>query len=285
MLGRLEMDVDECISAYNKMMESVFKDKAGILPFTGWGKVKAKFNSDKLREAIQEVIDSRSKDRGGSNIRSNDPFDDGKERGCKVFVCATTKETTDTVRLRSYSQFEEVEIPATICEAALATSAATGFFDSITINGRQFVDGAIGANNPIEELEGEASNIWSSAKRDLKSHVKCFISIGTGDPGTKAIYDNLIKLLSGTMVAVVTETEKTARKFIARWASEYEDKQYFRFNVDQGLQDVGLAEYKEAALIEAATERYLNHTERKTLLRDCVQNLSRKQSVYIDTFA
>ena len=283
MLGRLEMDVDECILAYNRLIESVFKDKNSAFGFTGLGKVKAKFNSNKLKDAIQEVVDNQSKDK--DQIHSTDSFNDGKERGCRVFVCATTKETTDTVRLRSYSQFEEMETSATICEAALATSAATGFFDPVTIKGRQFVDGALGANNPIEELEAEASNIWSSAKRDLKSHVKCFISIGTGDPGTKAIYDNLIKLLSQTMVSAVTETEKTARRFIDRWAAEYENKQYFRFNVDQGLQDVGLAEYKETGQIEAATERYLNHRERKTALKDCVQNLSRKQSVYIDNFA
>jgi hypothetical protein len=28
MLGRLEMDVDECVSAYSKLMESVFEDKS-----------------------------------------------------------------------------------------------------------------------------------------------------------------------------------------------------------------------------------------------------------------
>jgi hypothetical protein len=45
------------------------------------------------------------------------------------FVCTMTKETTGTIRLRSYSLPDELNIPATICDAALATSAATGFFD------------------------------------------------------------------------------------------------------------------------------------------------------------
>jgi predicted acylesterase/phospholipase RssA len=64
-----------------------------------------------------------------------------------------------TIRLRSYSLPDELNIPATICDAALATSAATGFFDPVSIGVRRFVDGALGANNPVDEVEGEASNI------------------------------------------------------------------------------------------------------------------------------
>lgn len=64
-------------------------------------------------------------------------------------------------RLRSYNLPDELNIPATICDAALATSAATGFFDPVSIGARRFVDGALGANNPVDEVEGEASNIWS----------------------------------------------------------------------------------------------------------------------------
>jgi predicted acylesterase/phospholipase RssA len=67
-----------------------------------------------------------------------------------------------------------------ICEAALATSAATGFFAPVSIGARKFVDGVLGANNPVDKVEGEASNIWCSETADLKPLVKCFISIGTG---------------------------------------------------------------------------------------------------------
>ena len=42
---------------------------------------------------------------------------------------------------------------------ALATSAATGFFDPVSIGARRFVDGALGANNPVDEVEEDASNI------------------------------------------------------------------------------------------------------------------------------
>lgn len=201
------------------------------------------------------------------------------------FVCTTAKETAGITRLRSYSLPDELDIPATICDSALATSAATGFFDPVSIGARRFVDGALGANNPVDEVEEEASNIWCSESRALQPLVKCFISIGTGHPGKKAIEDNMLKFLSKTLVGIATETENTERKFIARWAQHFDRKRYFRFNVEQGLQDVGLAEHKERGVIEAATDEYLRHTRQKSLVQDCVLNLRQKQSVYIESFA
>ena len=45
-----------------------------------------------------------------------------------------------------------------IWEAARATSAASSFFDPIKIGqfGEEFVDGAVGANNPVAQLWNEA---------------------------------------------------------------------------------------------------------------------------------
>ena len=200
------------------------------------------------------------------------------------FVCATAKETVGITRLRDYTLSDEGNIPATICEAALATSAATSFFKPVCIGARQFVDGALGANNPVDEVEGEAANIWSLDTGDLKPLVKCFISIGTGNPGKKALEDNVVKLLSRSLKRIATETEDTEKKFIARWTKHYNEKRYFRFNVDQGLQDVCLAEYKEHGKMEAVTDEYLRHQAQKSRMRDCVQNLQQKQSVYIDHF-
>lgn len=148
------------------------------------------------------------------------------------FVCTTAKETAGITRLRSYALPDEFDIDATICDAALATSAATGFFDPVSIGARRFVDGALGANNPVDEAEEEASNIWCSDSRDLKPLVKCFVSIGTGHPSKKAIEDNMLKFLSKTLVRITTETENTERKFMARWAHHFDKKRHFRFNVE-----------------------------------------------------
>jgi predicted acylesterase/phospholipase RssA len=201
------------------------------------------------------------------------------------FVCTIDRDTKDMVRLRSYSLPDEPSIRSTICEAALATSAATTFFDPVSIGDRTFSDGGTGANNPVDEVEGEASTIWCSETGDLKPLVKCFISIGTGNPGKKPFEDSMLKFLSRTVVQIATETEATEQKFIARWARHFDEKRYFRFNVEQGLQDIGLEEYKKKGAIAAASESYLKHTDRKLRVRDCIQNLKQKQSVYIEDFA
>lgn len=137
----------------------------------------------------------------------------------------------------------------------------------------------------MDEVESEASNIWCSETGDLKPLVKCFISIGTGNPGKKPFEDNMVKFLGRTVVHIATETENTEKRFIARWARHFDEKRYFRFNVEQGLQEIGLEEYKKKGSIEAATEGYLTHIAQKFQVRDCIQNMRLKQSVYLEDFA
>lgn len=201
------------------------------------------------------------------------------------FVCSIDRRTKVMVRLRSYSLPDEENVPASICQAALATSAATTFFPPVSIDGRSFADGAFGANNPVDEVEGEASNIWSPAKRELQTLVKCFISIGTGAPKMQGFEDGVPGFLSKTVPDIALETEATERKFIARWAWHLDEKRYFRFNVEQGLQDVGLAEFEMKGDIKGVSEAYLTHTGQKSRVRDCIENMSTKQSVYIENFA
>ena len=200
------------------------------------------------------------------------------------FVCAADLDMMDPVRLRSYSLPDEPDIRATICQVALATSAATTFFDPVSIGDRSFADGGLGANNPVDQVEGEASNLWCSETGDLKPIVKCFISIGTGNPGKKPFEDSMIKFLAKTVVDIATDTENTEKRFVARWAKHFDEKRYFRFNVEQGLQAIGLDEYKKKGAMEAATEGYLTHMAQKLRVRDCIQNLRLKQSVYLEDF-
>lgn len=53
----------------------------------------------------------------------------------------------------------------------------------------------LGANNLVDEVEGEASNVWCPETGNLKPLVKCFISIGTGNLGKKQFEDNIVKFL------------------------------------------------------------------------------------------
>lgn len=200
-------------------------------------------------------------------------------------MCTIDEYSKDIVRLRSYTVSGEPEIRATIVQAARATSAATTFFEPVQIGNRTFSDGALGANNPCEQVEEEAADIWCADTADLKPLVKCFISIGTGKQATEAMEKNLFKFLGKTVVSIATETENTEKAFIARWRKHFDEDRYFRFNVEQGLQGIGLAEYQQAGAIESATLSYLTNIQQRFRVRDCVENLKKKNCAFVENFS
>ncbi|KAJ9487435.1 hypothetical protein VN97_g5887 [Penicillium thymicola] len=270
MLGRLEMSVEECILAYTELMELVFSEKTNNVPVSWSGNIVSQYDSKKLKKAIENVILR-------AGLLPTDLMNDGKPRRSKTFVCTTSKDTLQVTRLRSYSASNEIALQATICEAALATSAATKFFDPVLIGNHQFVDGAFGANNPIEEIEEEAADIWCTTSRDLKPLVKCLVSVGTGNPAHVPMDDNVLRFLSKTLVRMATKPESTERRFMARWSNEVKGKRYLRFNVEQGLQQVHMTAFEKRSVIESATYAYLHHRSQKVRVRDCMLNLSEKE--------
>ncbi|RSM18258.1 hypothetical protein CDV31_002984 [Fusarium ambrosium] len=270
MLGRLEMDVGECIAAYCKLFESVFKVKKHWSRVTARGKIQPRFDSKKLKAAIETVLKDR-------NISPTTPFNDRVNRGCKVFVCATSTHSMTTRRLRSYDTIKEPHSDATIVQVAMATSAASTFFEPVTIGDMTYIDGGLGANNPVDEVVGEARYILGHEADELKPLVKCFISIGTGNPGIKSISDNFLQFISTTLVSLSTNTEATAKRFALAWRDPSQAHRYFRFNVEQGLQDIDLSEYKESGKIKTVTQEYLEHADREDLVEQCVKNLKTKQ--------
>lgn len=76
MLGRLEMDVDECILAYTSLFKAIFESTAMLID--KWsGNVKGRIDSAVLKECMQNII----KDRGLSETAL---LNDRNERGCKT---------------------------------------------------------------------------------------------------------------------------------------------------------------------------------------------------------
>lgn len=197
-------------------------------------------------------------------------------------VVVTRSHDIDAIVLfRSYLSDSGIDDSPTICEAVAATSAASSFFEAVTIgpNKKKFVDGAIGANNPVEWMWNESQRIWCDESADtygLASLLKCFVSIGTGQAHMKAIGTKWPSFLK-TLKEVVTETEETARKFADNHTRLRNENRYFRFNVDRGLQDVGLAEYEKQATIDAATQHYMDEPSIRTSVQRCTMNLKQKQ--------
>ncbi|KAH7364622.1 phospholipase, patatin family protein [Rhexocercosporidium sp. MPI-PUGE-AT-0058] len=76
MLGRLEMDVDECIEEYTSMFETIFGKKG--LPVNRWGRIKGRFDSTVLEQYIKGILKKRG-------LAEDALLNDGNER-CKVYA-------------------------------------------------------------------------------------------------------------------------------------------------------------------------------------------------------
>lgn len=175
-----------------------------------------------------------------------------------------------------------IDPPPTIWQAALATAAATTFFDPVQIGACQYVDAALGDNNPVEYVEAEAKQLWSPGA-DLTPTVKCILSVGTGHPWTIAIPHKATKLPKA-LVKIMTATEDTQNKFSQRWLHDGDlgRNRYFRLNVRGGLDDVGLANYEKVDRISAATTRYFNERAQQQVVKNMAQNLAAKLIGQVD---
>ncbi|KAI9848905.1 MAG: hypothetical protein M1838_000346 [Thelocarpon superellum] len=278
------MDVDSCIKAYTSLMEDIFGKSS--TPIDWKLDVKGRFSSASLEKAIESLIPA-SEDKETALL--NDSRSD--RRPCRVFVCAVRKGNTSLARFRSYESDALMdEGGVTIWQAARATSAATSFFDPITIGegyaGREYVDGALGCNNPLDEVWTEAHDIWTEGQSRLEARLKCVVSIGTGNPGTSAVGDKPWSIVE-TLKGIATQTENTERLFAMSHPELLSPKRcYFRFNVEQGLQGVGLEEFKRQGDIFNATAKYLNDNQLlKIQFRECALILSHKECTFNEDFA
>jgi hypothetical protein len=185
-------------------------------------------------------------------------------------------ETGDTVVLSSYfsrrrgtGMLNRVKI----WEAARATSAATSFFNPMNIDGEKFSDGGTGANNPINELWTEACDVWEDGENwKLEENLRCLVSIGTGIPRLAAFSDNPIEI-GKALVSIALDTEKVADTFRKHHPTIFLDKRAFRFNVVQGLSNVGLEEVPRQGEILAVTRRYLQLEEVVSQMDECSHKL------------
>ncbi|KAF2266442.1 FabD/lysophospholipase-like protein [Lojkania enalia] len=269
MLGRLRMDIHECITAYKVISRRVFTPKRSKRNILGRGKdlwsLAGAFDSNALADEIARVVEACGLDRNAKLLE--------KEAHCKVFVCATRAEISTTVRLRNYRTAMTVdEVNCTIVEAARATSAASSFFAPIEIEGQKFVDGATGSNNPVDDVLDEVNTIWPGEN----SRLERFVSVGTGTPSLKAFGTNL-KELASTLVAMAVDTERVAERFQKQDVrANGLSSNYFRFNVRRGLEDVGLEEHAKQGTIIAATNNYLDEYETREKVQEFVEASQRE---------
>lgn len=280
MLGRLQMvpyiplsvdssvnlqTIDQAIAKYENIAKTVFS-KPSQAP-------TAMFDHTELERLVKEAITE-------SILRLNEDAPLADETVCKTFVVSVRTHAADIpVLMRTYSIRMANAFQAKIWEAARATSAAPTFFEPVLIRGRPYGDAGIGWNNLTVEAIAEVHRIWPDRP------IGCLLSIGTGLEKAKKLSDGssesyswlLSKLVPKTSfkldvarycVDCLTSCERSHHDACSKFPDRIVfDKNYFRFNVNQGLSEIGLEEWEKIGDVIDLTERYMDHgdMERKKL--------------------
>lgn len=280
LLGRLGLSAGEAIDVYTRLAERIFSEKK-----RKWqdGTFKATILESEIKKVVVERL-------GPERSDARMLEDDDQGQGCKMyvrrpgniystdrtrrFVCATPAlNVAFRRRFRNYRVRQHEAYNCTIWEAGRATSTAPTFFKRIKIDGEQFVDAGLGCNNPIKEVISEAQLAFGKERK-----VDCIISIGTGKGGVVGFdkptgFQKILPLdLVDVLRKMATESSNTAEEMEQR----YEDSAhfYFRFDVDQGLQDVGLDEWMQLGAVKTHTIAYTMETNVNRKIDAVVGNLT-----------
>lgn len=179
-------------------------------------------------------------------------------------VLAITKDNIDALPtlFKTYDTSTAFD-SCTIWQVARATSAALTFFKPIKV-GRdeiEFIDASFGCNNPCEILIEEGQRQFPE-----RGQMR-ILSIGTGLGDVVTIKDHRFSIINA-LKQMATSSRKVAARLNSRFG---DDGQYFRFNVDQGLQDITLSDWEKSSTISAHTRNYLAENERS--INKFVENL------------
>ncbi|KAH7326829.1 acyl transferase/acyl hydrolase/lysophospholipase [Rhizoctonia solani] len=276
MLGKLWMSVDQAIDSYVRLSETIFGEKKGF-----WFLKEGMYSTQALEYAITLIVGERAHVLGWPEAAGANPQPTEQEyqeigrkvmmRGvnptandCKVFVCAVNTMNADApANIRAYMVTQNEMDDFAIWEAARATSAAPHFFKPMVLEPRSdinrhlemvYIDGGLQFNNPIHQLLDEASRQFPGRGIGL------ILSLGTGTKNAiklpragfipKPQWYLVFQLYKKIALSCEENHQAVTRRFKS-WSNIY-----YRFNVDRGMGDIGLEEWKMLSQIETNTKTY-----------------------------
>lgn len=293
------------------MSTNVFKvDKvlANTIPV---GDDKCRFNYNDLERVIKDMIRVRLKD------EDLPMSSDTNKPSCRTFVVATIAEDTSgpPILFRSYDIRGYGLTPANECpiwQAARATSAAPTFFKPMRIGMVKYADGGLGYNNPSQLAVDEVRKIWPdhtpnclisigtghqsavkvytskdldsnlNAQRSVFDQVKAFVPEILGKlPQGKKIKNfpagvvAVIKMANAISQLVTSSNDVHIR--LENDNNRPPTFEYFRFDVERGVGDIGLADLAKMDEIAGLVTSYVNHPTMINKKMKCIKHFrSRK---------
>ena len=260
-----------------------------------------------IKEVIEKRLGNAEALMADNELDTHPP--DRRTKSCPVFVVATRGSGADgpPAIFRSYHCEDYDADECTIWAAARCTTATPSFFKPMLVQiyphpGQRFLDGGLGYNNPSLLAIAEAKRIWPKVKS------ASLVSIGTGwQKSVNFVSKNdsqapkLLKLesrpnrflrwslgslvvprgkniIKGSMalreitrhiVDMSTNSERVHQDLLRLSADPAQQFPYFRFNVQRGMDDIHLEEWKSMQRIEELTSRYMAEEDTEREKKKC----------------
>ena len=210
------------------------------------------------------------------------------------FVCAMPANSIKYARrFRTYVVRNHATPNCKIWEAARATTAAPTFFKRIAIGElgqikEQFLDAAVGCNNPTQEVLDESRLVFGDDRP-----LGVLISLGTGQKSTPSLtsstafqkilptklneFANLMKVLA----KIATDSERVADDMSRRFGTVPDT--YFRFNATHGVGEITLEEWERMDEVQALTHSYLQEPSVSNLVDAAVKRIRTPMDISMGT--
>ncbi|KAL5637740.1 hypothetical protein ACGC1H_002111 [Rhizoctonia solani] len=257
MLGRLRMPIEQAITEYAKLAQDVFKDKkiGGSSMYRG----------TKLQDALKTMVRDATGDEG-------EMMNEGREDdGCKTAVFAMARHNLNAglpVLFRSYTVTTNPGPNCTICEAVYATMAHPDLFKNIDIVdssvSQSFVGGVLGCSNPIAHVLSEVNRLYPD--RQVASIISIAGHARTIQVPSPSRWHRTQDVI--VMKDMATDSERVAEEMTSRF--EGTSGVYFRFNVDQGMQNMKDGSWERMGEAVQHTKAYVQKGETIQRLEDAV---------------
>ncbi|KAF8600376.1 FabD/lysophospholipase-like protein, partial [Ceratobasidium sp. AG-I] len=253
LLGRLRLPIIAAIKCYVEILNRGFvKKRFG----TRFG-IDDAFSATALEAAIGGIV---ARHLGRADARMFEGLN--QEGRCKVLVCAMS---ADAIRagtptfIRTYRVVANQGPDCTIVEAVRATMATPGMFKTANIVEQniksRYVGGGLGCNIATAHVLAEVEVAFPG--RPLAT----VLSVGSGQLHSASVPDRsrLPQFLPSTLVqtlgSIAMDCEKTHQELSRLF--EHTPNLYFRFNAEQGMQDIDQSDLARLPEVRAHTQNYL----------------------------
>jgi hypothetical protein len=171
-------------------------------------------------------------------------------------IAVSTANMHHRIKLRSHATQAGPPLEMTVVDAILATCATQGTFLPVTIGSghtqQEVMGAATGAGNPCHEVIQEAVDRFKPDRQ-----IAVILSLGSGHPGLVSASpssrsDEWLKI----MRQMTADCEKVAQEM---WEKIGEDGAYFRFSVEQGLQNHHGPKVDLTSWVNTQTRGYLEN--------------------------